>query len=178
MIVHPRYLFGALNPSEYESYKQRNRVRYRLSYKAMSDMMIGNSLVKVKDHPPYSPELEGPVLLNSQARTSYDTKTGSYAFTSKLQKSAVYDTANAKAVTELVEDEGIECELRQCTTAYAFLDEQEAELLKKAYDDALELCPTLKDVTYYGPEDAERNGKSAKGMRECQVALNGSLEPR
>lgn len=79
---------------------------------------------------------------------------------------ALFEVANAKAVTELVEDEGIECELRQCTTAYAFLDEQEAELLKKAYDDVLDLCPTLKDVTYYGPADAERisSVKGAKAM--------------
>ena len=105
LIVHPRYLFGALNPSEYESYKLRNRLRYRLSYKAMSDMMIRNSLVKVKDHPPYTPELERSVLLNSQARTSYDPKTGGYAFTSKMPKSGVYDTANAKAVTEILATE-------------------------------------------------------------------------
>lgn len=77
---------------------------------------------------------------------------------------ALFEVANAKAVTELIEEEGIECELHQCVTAYTFLDKQEAELLKKAYDDLRDLCPTLKEVTYYGPVDAERV-TSVKGAK-------------
>lgn len=64
--------------------------------------MISNKLVKVKDHPPYSKELEGPVLLNSLARASYDTKTGSYAFPSKLNTKAALDVSNVKAVSEVL----------------------------------------------------------------------------
>ena len=104
MILHPRYLFGAIDPSTYETYKEKNRVRYRLSYKAMSEMMINNSLVRVKDAPPYSKELEGPVLLNSLARASYDSKTGSYAFTNKLAIKADLDTSNAQAVSRILSE--------------------------------------------------------------------------
>lgn len=102
MILHPRYLFGAIEPTSYEAYKEKNRRRYRLSYKAMSEMMITNSLVKVKEAPPYAKELEAPVLLNSQARATYNAKTGSYAFTSKLSSEAKLDTGNAQALSQIV----------------------------------------------------------------------------
>lgn len=102
--MHPRYLFGAVEPSAYKTYQEKNRRRYRLSYKAMSEMMITNSLVRVKDAPPYTKELEGPVLLNSLARATYDTKTGSYAFTKKLATKPNLDIANAPAVSRILEE--------------------------------------------------------------------------
>lgn len=67
--------------------------------------MINNLLVKVKDSPPYSKELEGPVLLNSMARATYDVKSGSYAFTNKLASQHVFDTANASAVSAILAKE-------------------------------------------------------------------------
>lgn len=91
----------------YESYKARNRVRYHLSYKAMSEMMIRNSLVKVKDSPPYSKDLEGPVLLNSLARASYNAKTGSYEFTAKLATKPALDIANVSALSEVMAKENV-----------------------------------------------------------------------
>ena len=100
-MVHPRYLFGALEPTYYEEYKKRNRVRALQSYKAMSEMMIKNSLVKIKEHPPYQSDMEGKVLLNSMARASFDPKTGEYTFQSKLATSAPVDVANVKAVSEI-----------------------------------------------------------------------------
>ncbi|KAJ7019830.1 fatty acid synthase [Mycena alexandri] len=84
LVVHPRYLFATLEPSHYEAYKERHAVRALQSYKSMSEMMIKNSLVKIKETPPYSPDLEAPVLLNSLARASLDPKTGSYRYQAKL----------------------------------------------------------------------------------------------
>lgn len=60
-------------------------------------MMVHNNLVKIKDHPPYSTELEVPVLLNSAARASLD-KNGSYSF-SKLPSSVPVDTTNVPLAT-------------------------------------------------------------------------------
>lgn len=102
MVLHPRYVFGAIDPSAYEAYKVKNRVRARLTYKAMSEMMINNSLVKVKDTPPYTKDLEGPVLLNSMARTTFDSKTGSYSFTSKFATKPEFNVANVPAVSEII----------------------------------------------------------------------------
>ncbi|KAF8969171.1 fatty acid synthase [Flammula alnicola] len=101
LVVHPRYLFGALEPTYYEEYKQRNRVRGLQSYKAMSEMMIKNALVKIKDHPPYLGDMEGKVLLNSMARATLDPKTGEYSFRGKLATEAPVDVANVKAVSKI-----------------------------------------------------------------------------
>jgi fatty acid synthase subunit alpha, fungi type len=73
----------------------------------MSEMMITPSLVRVKDSPPYSKELEGPVLLNSMARASYDPKTGSYAFTKKLASKADLDTSNVTAISDILSKESV-----------------------------------------------------------------------
>ncbi|KAJ7703458.1 hypothetical protein B0H16DRAFT_1831018 [Mycena metata] len=73
LIVHPRYLFATLEPSHYEAYKECHAI---------------------KETPPYSPDLEAPVLLNSLARASLDTKTGSYKYQAKLASTVSVDTAN------------------------------------------------------------------------------------
>ena len=101
MIINARYLLAALEPAMYEGYKVKNRHRQRLCYKAMSEMMTSNNLVRVKDAPPYTKELEAPVLLNPLARASYNPKTGSYEFTSKLETKPQLDIANVKAVSEV-----------------------------------------------------------------------------
>ncbi|OJT02257.1 Fatty acid synthase subunit alpha [Trametes pubescens] len=105
LVIHPRYLLAALEPSEYDAYKVKNHRRQRLSYKAMSEMMISNSLVRVKDAPPYIKDLEAPVLLNPLARATYNPKTGSYEYTAKLATKPVDDVANVSAITESLSTE-------------------------------------------------------------------------
>ena len=80
LVVHPRYLLVALEPVTYEAYKEWNRLRCLQSYKAMSEMMTHDLLVKIKDGPPYTPDVEGKVLLNSLARATPSTRTGQYTF--------------------------------------------------------------------------------------------------
>ena len=69
--------------------------------------MIKNSLVKIKDHPPYPADMERPVLLNSMARASWDPKTGEYTFKGKLPTEAPHDDANVKAVAEIIAAKGL-----------------------------------------------------------------------
>ena len=107
MVIHPRYIFGALDPVGYDGYKQRNRVRALQSYKAMSDMMIKNSLVKIKEHPPYIGDMEGKVLLNSMARATFDPKTGEYSFKGKLTSTAPMDTSNVQTVSTILSMDNI-----------------------------------------------------------------------
>lgn len=107
LIIHPRYLFGALEPTYYEAYKQRNRVRALSSYKAMSEMMIKKSLVKIKEHPPYIGDMEGKVLLNSMARATFDPKTSEYSFKGKLTTEVPLDTANAKTFSTIAATDGL-----------------------------------------------------------------------
>lgn len=104
LVLHPRHVFGALEPSAYEAYKAKNARRSRLTYKAMSEMMITNSLVRVKEGPPFTKDVEAAVMLNPLARTSYDSKTGSYVFTSKLATEPQVDTAHVKAVSQIISE--------------------------------------------------------------------------
>ena len=105
LVIHPRYLFGALEPTFYQQYRDRNYKRALHAYKAMSEMMIKNSFVKIKDHPPYALEMERQVLLNSMARATLDGKTGSYAF-SKPSRSVALDISNGKTVSDIISDKG------------------------------------------------------------------------
>ncbi|KAF9062802.1 hypothetical protein BDP27DRAFT_1368514 [Rhodocollybia butyracea] len=88
LMVHPR--------------KERRAVRAKLSYKAMSEMMIKNNLVQIKERPPYPAELEDKVLLNSMARTMPDPKSGSYAYNKKYEVPIAIDTANFKTVSDVL----------------------------------------------------------------------------
>jgi len=103
LVVHPRYLLAALEPSVYEAYKERNRLRYLQSYKAMSEMMTHNSLVKIKDGPPYTPDVESKVLLNSLARATLSTRTGQYTFT-KLVTEQKPVLNQVQSVSDLLSD--------------------------------------------------------------------------
>jgi phosphopantetheine--protein transferase-like protein len=103
LIVHPRYLLATIEPAKYEAYKERNRLRYLQSYKAMSEMMTHNSLVKIKDGPPYAPDVEGKVLLNSLARATLSTRTGQYTFT-KLATEQKHSLEQMQSVSRLLSE--------------------------------------------------------------------------
>lgn len=66
----------------------------------MSEMMTTNTLVKIKEAPPYAIEFETPVLLNSLARASPDKKTGSYTFKESQPTEMKQNLANVKAIEE------------------------------------------------------------------------------
>ncbi|KAH7913599.1 hypothetical protein BJ138DRAFT_606981 [Hygrophoropsis aurantiaca] len=106
VIVHPQYLFGSLEPSTYESYRVRNQARAQETYKVMTEMMTSNSLVRIKDGPPYTPELEQAVLMNPMARASLDPKTGSYSYRADLNKAIPFDVANVKTVASALSSSG------------------------------------------------------------------------
>ena len=72
----------------------------------MTKMMTNDNLVNIKDGPPYTPDLEKPVLLNPIARAQLD-KTGSYLFLKKLPTLLTFDEANVQAVSKLLKSQGI-----------------------------------------------------------------------
>jgi len=67
--------------------------------------MITNALVKIKDHPPFTPELEGSVLLNPLARVTRD-KAGELSFPAGLTKSPPVDDANMAVLAESLSKTG------------------------------------------------------------------------
>jgi fatty acid synthase subunit alpha, fungi type len=66
----------------------------------MLEMMTMNTLVKIKEAPPYSIELETRVLLNSLVRASPDKKTGSHTFKKSQPTEMKQNLANVKAIEE------------------------------------------------------------------------------
>jgi fatty acid synthase subunit alpha len=69
-------------------------------------MMTSNTLVKIKEGPPYSPELEQAILMNPMARATFNPKTRSYSYTANLDKSIPFDTSNAKVVADALASKG------------------------------------------------------------------------
>jgi fatty acid synthase subunit alpha, fungi type len=89
LVFHPLCLVGVIPR---ETYKARKRYRAQLSYKAMSELLIKNNLVKLKEHPLYSLEREDEAFLEILTRVSPDPKTESYVFTVKLVEETLTDS--------------------------------------------------------------------------------------
>ncbi|KIK60627.1 hypothetical protein GYMLUDRAFT_998761 [Collybiopsis luxurians FD-317 M1] len=77
LMLHLHYLFRSIDPVKHEAYKQ-HAVHMKLSNKVMSEMMIKNNLVQIKEVPPYLLNLKEKVLLNPMAHVQPDAKSGSY----------------------------------------------------------------------------------------------------
>ena len=68
--------------------------------------MIKNTLVKIKEHPPYVGDKEGKVLLNSMASATFDPRTSKYSFQGKLAAQVPLDVSNAKAFSSIAATNG------------------------------------------------------------------------
>lgn len=103
-IVHPRYLYAALEPSDLVAYTERRRARELDSYSRMSSALVSNNLVQIKEAPPYSAELESKVLLNPLARAG--PSKNSYAFQGKLPSTLPISAGNAANLKSLFAQAG------------------------------------------------------------------------
>jgi len=102
LVLHPRHLLGVIEPSEYEAYKVKNAVRAKMCYRVMSEMMVHNNLVKIKEAPPFSKDLEASVQLNSLARASRDVKSGAYSFKAQQPEKPTLDIGNVDAISKIL----------------------------------------------------------------------------
>lgn len=80
VVVHPRYLFAALEECDYEAYKVRARVRREKAYRYTHRAMATESLFVAKEKPPYEESMESEVYLSPSARAVYDADGGSFRF--------------------------------------------------------------------------------------------------
>ncbi|KAJ2228362.1 fatty acid synthase alpha subunit Lsd1 [Coemansia sp. RSA 485] len=81
LIVHPDYLFAAVDSDDISDYNKRLARREKKSYRYWQDTLVGNHpFVQVKDRPPYTAEQEKEVYLNPLARAKYDAKAKQYKF--------------------------------------------------------------------------------------------------
>jgi len=90
MIVHPNRVFSCVSESAYKLYVEKNVIRQQNAQKIFSRALIKNDIVKIKDTPPYAPEIEMDVLLHPLARVTKDEKKGNLEF-SKKQMSKLTD---------------------------------------------------------------------------------------
>ncbi|KAJ3326414.1 3-oxoacyl-[acyl-carrier-protein] synthase [Blyttiomyces sp. JEL0837] len=83
LVIHPDYLFAALEENDYSSYQVRRESRQVASYQYYHAALTGSApFVRVKSSAPYTDAQQSSVYLNPLARASYDAASGSWSFTS------------------------------------------------------------------------------------------------
>ncbi|SGZ13233.1 BQ5605_C028g10557 [Microbotryum silenes-dioicae] len=103
LLIHPAYLLGSVEPAAFDAYAKSNNVRRQAAYRKFNEFFTKGNMVQIKEHSPFSAELEQPVLLNPLARTTPDGH-GSFEFPKTLQTEAASNSAenNAAIASKLV----------------------------------------------------------------------------
>ena len=84
LVIHPDYVFAGLSEGQYNSYKEKVERRYQHAYRYSHDSLVHQNLIRVKEAPPYSAELETSVYLEPRARAAYDPIKKTWAYNAKL----------------------------------------------------------------------------------------------
>lgn len=74
IVVHPDYLLACLETSELEEYVEKLKAREKNAYRYLHKSMTENTLVQVKNSPPYTAEEEAHVYLNPLSRLDAKNK--------------------------------------------------------------------------------------------------------
>ncbi|KAK3715892.1 beta subunit of fatty acid synthetase [Vermiconidia calcicola] len=96
--IHPKYLFAALDHTQYQTYKQKVESRQRKAYRYYHDGLINNTMFRAKTKSPYEDNQQSQVFLNPEARVTQDQKTSGFTYPAKPQKKAP-----SQNTTEMVE---------------------------------------------------------------------------
>ena len=124
IVIHPDYLYGAIDESRYEEYVKKVSIREKAAYQFFHTGMTQNKIFISKEHAPYTEDLEQSVYLDPLARVSADPKSGNELVFNKksIQNDTSYDmnTATAtmvktltKEVTSSEDGVGVDVELIQ-----------------------------------------------------------------
>ncbi|KAI8824957.1 uncharacterized protein EV422DRAFT_605412 [Fimicolochytrium jonesii] len=101
LVVHPDYLFAALEKSDFDAYLARRQKRQIDSYRYFHEMLTGaKPFVRVKDAAPYTSEQQSTVYLDPLARAAYDNSSGSWNFKARSRSVKVPDLTVTKAMLE------------------------------------------------------------------------------
>jgi fatty acid synthase subunit alpha, fungi type len=109
IVVHPDYLFAALETPDYEAYVAKLKLREKDAYRYLHKGMTDNTLVQVKHSAPYTPEEEARVYLNPLARLDSKNK---YTFPDASSKYNKKTEAIVEALSSSVggKDVGVDVE--------------------------------------------------------------------
>jgi len=78
--IHPKYLYAALDHTQFATYKQKVEARQKRAYRYYHDGLINNTMFRAKDKAPYEDEKMQEVFLNPRARVTIDKKTSKYTY--------------------------------------------------------------------------------------------------
>ncbi|KAJ3065316.1 3-oxoacyl-[acyl-carrier-protein] synthase, partial [Rhizoclosmatium hyalinum] len=96
LVLHPDYLYAALESNEYASYRVRREARQINSYRYYHEALTGVApFVRVKNAAPYTDAQQSSVYLNPMARASKDN-TGSWSFNEKGIKNSTLRSTPAE----------------------------------------------------------------------------------
>ncbi|ORY03898.1 hypothetical protein K493DRAFT_311577 [Basidiobolus meristosporus CBS 931.73] len=84
LVIHPDYVFGAIEEKTFEEYKALMDQRQNKVYRYFHETFTGDSFVKVKNSPPYTEEQESKVYLNPKARASFNPTKNTWTFDKEL----------------------------------------------------------------------------------------------
>ncbi|KAF1365310.1 hypothetical protein EJ07DRAFT_96200 [Lizonia empirigonia] len=91
--IHPKYLYAALEHTQFAAYKQKVEARQKKAYRYFHDGLINNTMFRAKDKAPYEDDKMQEVFLNPRARVAMDKKTATYGY----PKKAAADPKDKKA---------------------------------------------------------------------------------
>ncbi|UPX14407.1 Fatty-acyl-CoA synthase system [Ascochyta rabiei] len=81
--IHPKYLYAALEHTQFAAYKQKVEARQKKAYRYFHDGLINNTMFRAKDKAPYDDDKMQEVFLNPRARVALDKKTATYGYPKK-----------------------------------------------------------------------------------------------
>lgn len=94
LVIHPDYLYAALEENDFKSYLDRRTTRQVSSYRYFHEMFTGKSpFVKVKSAAPYADSQQSKVYLNPLARATYDSRSGSWNFNAGAVDTSAVDAS-------------------------------------------------------------------------------------
>jgi fatty acid synthase subunit alpha len=88
--IHPKYLYAALEQTQFQAYKQKVEARQKKAYRYFHDGLINNNMFRAKDKSPYDDAQQSKIFLDPSARVAVDKKTSNL----------LYPTHAAKAVKD------------------------------------------------------------------------------
>ncbi|CAI6340179.1 unnamed protein product [Periconia digitata] len=99
--IHPKYLYAALEHTEFATYKQKVEARQKKAYRYFHDGLINNTIFRAKDKSPYEDDKMKEVFLNPRARVEVESKTSTYVFPKVLNTVPAKDAKSQETMKML-----------------------------------------------------------------------------
>ena len=98
--IHPKYLYAALDQTEFQRYKVKVDARQKKAYRYFHNGLINNTLFVAKTESPYADSQMSQVFLDPESRVSADQKTSELRFPRSMPKKV--EDANSKLTKEML----------------------------------------------------------------------------